>query len=201
MKTKELLSLVFLIFALLTGCDDDKTFSYTNYSNDYFPLNIGDSWVYGELTQKVSTTQNINNKEYMVVLSEIYRADTLFYSREDFYRRVNHKIYKLYEDQSDEFLCLDFSLPENESWSYKTEDNPDQEWKVTVLPNISFQFKNGLEIDDCKRFFFDVEQWADEEYRLTFAPGIGRISTFSTAWGLGDTIQKATINGVEYHFK
>lgn len=200
MKTKETLLAILFIFALLVSCDSDDTHHFPNASNDYFPLHIGDKWEYKNHIRKVSIATTINSKEYLLMLSEIYQADTLYDSREDFYRKENGKVYKLYTDQSDEFLFVDFSLAEGESWTYDMQMNDDDQWNVTAQSEICFDF-GQLVLEHCKPFYHDVPGWADEEQVYVFAPGIGEISNYSPAWGAGDTIQKAKINGIEYVFK
>jgi hypothetical protein len=200
MKTKETLLAILFIFALLVSCDNDDTYQFPNASNDYFPLHIGDTWEYKNHIRKVSVATTINNKEYVLITSDIFRADTLYDSREEFYRKENGKVYKLYTDQSDEFLFVDFTLAEGETWKYKMQNMGDDQWNVTVQPKICFDF-GQLVLDNCKPFYYDVPGWADEEQVYVFAPGIGEINNYSPAWGGSDTIQKAQINGITYQFK
>lgn len=200
MKTKNLILLIATIASLLSSCDNDKYSDFTTVPNDYFPLQIGDNWEYDTHIRKVTGTEEVNNIEYKIVVDEFYRADTLSYSHNNYYRLGNNdKVYQLYNDKSDEFLFLDFSRKEGDSWKYDTSEDDDQKWNVEVFPEIDFSINNHI-IENCKKFFYDVPGWADEEHYITFAPGIGEISGYSPAWGTGHTIQKATINGITYQF-
>jgi hypothetical protein len=201
MKTKEFFTVLVLIIALLTACDNDCDCIIPSQTEDYFPLNIGDTWQYRNSIQKVSSSEIINNKEYKVKLIENYHADTLYNTSKEYYRVKNGKVYRLYNDQSDEFLYVDFTRSENESWKYKNEGSKDDYWKVVPSANFEFEFPNGTKLDDCRSFYYDMEGWVDDEHQVTFAPGIGEINSSSLAWGIGDTLQKAQINGVNYQFK
>lgn len=200
MKTKEILVAILFIFTLFTSCDSDEPYQFPNASNNYFPMHIGDSWEYPNHIRKVSAEVTINNKQYMLMVNEIYQADILYDSREDFYRVENGKVYKLYTDQSDEYLFVDFTLAEGESWKYTGENISNDQWNVTVQEEISFDFGNTV-LQKCKPFYYDIPGWADEEQVFVFAAGIGEINNYSPAWGSSDTIQKATINGITYQFK
>jgi hypothetical protein len=46
----------------------------------------------------------------------------------------------------------------------------------------------------------NVSEWADEEYTTTLAKGIGFVQEYSNAWGLGQVLESATINGRKYDF-
>ena len=200
MKTKETLLAILFIFVTIVSCDkDSNSDKIPTCFNDYFPLHIGDTWEYKNYICKASLSSTINNKEYTLITSEIFRADTLYDTREDFYRVVNGKVYKLYTNQSDEFLFADFTLAEGESWKYTGENMNGDQWNVTVQEKIDFDFGNTV-LHNCRPFYYDVPGWADEEQVYVFAPGIGIISIYSPAWGAGDTIQKAKINGITYQF-
>ena len=58
---------------------------------------------------------------------------------------------------------------------------------------------NSTQLENCRLFSYDVENWADEEYYTTLAPGIGVVTSHS-AWGFRKDLKKAIINGVEYNF-
>lgn len=200
MKTKEKLLAILFIFIAIVSCDKDPNVDKIPPSfNDYFPLQIGNTWEYKNHIRKVGVRSTINNKEYTLITSEIFRADTLYDTREDFYRVKNGKVYKLYTDQSDEYLFADFTLSEGETWNYTKQNMNGDQWNVTVQEAIDFSFGN-IVLQNCKPFCHDVPGWADEEQVFVFAPGIGEINNNSPAWGMGDTIQKAKINGIEYEF-
>ncbi|BAX81906.1 hypothetical protein [Labilibaculum antarcticum] len=200
MKTKNLILLIATIASLLSSCDNDKYSDFTTVPNDYFPLQIGDTWEYDDHIRKVTGTEKVNNIEYKVVTNKTYRADTLYYSYNNYYRLGSYgKVYQLYRDKSDEFLFLNFSRREGESWSYETADRDDQKWNVEVLPELNFTINNHI-IKNCKSFFYNVPGCADEEHQITFAPGVGEIHSYSTAWGISQTIQKTKINGIIRQF-
>jgi|GEM_PF-3027216 len=201
MKAKILAPFLFVLIAMFTACDDDTNIPVIE-STDYFPVHIGDTWEYKNHIRKVSGSEMINNKEYRVITHETYRADTLYYTYKTYFRTTgNNKVYQLNSDQSGEYLFADFNLNADDSWTYTNNSiGRDDEWTVTVLPEITFKF-DDTELENCKRFFYNAMLIVDEEHTIVFAAGIGEINSFSNAWGLGDTIQSATINGVTYRFK
>jgi hypothetical protein len=201
MKTKKFLSMLIIILVWLPSCDNDCDCITPSQSEDYFPLNIGDTWHYRNSIHKISSSEIINNKEYKVKLIENYHADTLYNTSKEYYRVKNGKVYQLYSDQSDEFLYVDFNRSENESWKYKSEHMNGDYWHVTALAEREFDFSNGTKLNNCKPFSYDVPEWVDEEHLTIFAPGIGKIYSASLAWGIRDTLQKAQINGVIHLFK
>ena len=200
MKTKEIIVAFLLILALFTSCDKDDSYQLPETSNTYFPLKIGDRWEYPNQIKKVSSEVEINNKKYMLIVNEIYKADVLHSSSESFYRKENQKVYKLYADKSNEFLFLDFAKREGESWKYKTANDDNEKWNVEVLSETNFTINKHI-IENCKQFFYDVPNYFDEEHSITYAPGIGEISKHSSVWGFDETIKKAVINGNEFVFE
>lgn len=201
MKAKRLVPFVLALIALFTACDDDASIPVIE-STDYFPLHIGDTWEYKDHIRKVCGSEIINKKEYRVITHEIYRADTLYYTYNTYFRTTrDNKVYQLNSDQSGEYLFADFNLSADESWTYINNSNGrDDEWTVTVLPEITFEF-DDTELENCKRLFYNALLIVDEEHTIVFAAGIGEINSFSNAWGVSDTIQRATIDGVTYGFK
>jgi hypothetical protein len=200
MKIKESLLSIILLFGLIVSCDTDTKY-LPELGDDYFPLGVGDIWEYENQTRKVIGTESINGKEYKRVEVKYYRADTIYSTHEMYYRKKNGiKIYKVNHEKTGEFLFADFSREDGESWTYPANIGDDDNWNVTVRTDIDFDF-GDLVLKNCKSFYYDVPNWADEEHVIIFAPGIGEISNVSLGWGLGDTLRKATINGIQYQFK
>lgn len=202
MKAKRHVPYLIVLIALFTACDSDDTSFPIIESTDYFPIHIGDTWEYKDHIRKVTGAEMINNKEYREITHETYRADTLYYTYKTYFRTTgNNKVYKLNSDQSGEYLFADFNLNADDSWTYINNSiGREDEWTVTSLPEITFEF-DDTELENCKRFFYNAMLIVDEEHTIVFAAGIGEINNFSNAWGLGDTIESATINGVTYRFK
>ncbi len=202
MKTKEIIVAFLLISALFTSCDKDDSDSdpLPATTSIYFPLEIGDRWEYPNRIRKVNSEVEVNNKKYMQVVDEFYEDDVLLYEKESFYRKNNQKVYKLYADKLNEFLFLDFSKREGESWKYKTANDDNEKWNVEVLSETNFTINKHI-IENCKQFFYDVPNYFDEEHSITYAPGIGEISKHSSVWGFDETIKKAVINGNEFVFE
>ena len=201
MKIKESLLSIILLFGLLVSCDTDTKYCLPESGDDYFPLGVGDIWEYENQTREVIGTESINGREYKRVEVKYYRADTVYSTHELYYRKKNvYKVYQVNNDKSDEFLFADFSRKDGESWTYDIQMRDEDKWNVTVRTDIDFDF-GDLVLNNCKSFYYDVPNWVDEEHAITFAPGIGEISSVLLGCGLGDTLRKATINSVQYQFK
>lgn len=201
MKVKYIIPLLLILMIATIACENDDSGIPEIESTDYFPLNIGDTWEYEDHIRKVTASEIINGKEYRIITHETYRADTLYYTYDTYFRTTDEgRVYKLNSNQSDEYLFADFDRNEDDTWTYIDKSNHDSEWIVTVLSEITFEFAN-VNLENCKRFFYNAPAWADEEHTLVFSPGIGEIHSFSDAWGIGQTVQSATINGIEYQFK
>jgi len=166
------------------------------YHDNYFPMNIGDTWNYRHRTDEVKGVKTFNNRTYYEVQSDSYDNTGQYYNSYKSYYRVEpgEKVYQLNSDSSTEFLIYDFTVPVNHSWT-------SQDWNITNSTDSKVITIKNNHIGNCIEFDYDIPQAADDEHAIILAPGIGRIITASFAWGLGDTLQSAHVNGVYYDFE
>lgn len=192
---------ILLFLGVFTSCDTETCNDLPESSIDYFPLTIGDKWEYRDHTREVTGIETINGIEYKLVEIKTYRADTLYSTHQTYFRlESGGKVYKVNNNKTGEFLFVNFSLTEGESWEYDSHLGNGDKWNVLVRPEVTFDFGNQ-KLDNCKPFFYDVPGWADEEQVYIFAKGIGEINNYSPAWGGSDTLQQAVINSIEFNFK
>jgi hypothetical protein len=171
------------------------------FSTDYFPLMTGNIWNYSRSRVLVKHIVSINKKEYYEVVSESIVADTVFYTYTEYYRKTSDgKIYTMDSDKKREALKYDFNVPVNGSWTYAEDDN-NHIWKVTKISNTLKVNVTNRQIANCMKFDYDLIQAVDDEHTIILAPGIGRLVSQSYAWGMGDTLKNAIINGIEYKIR
>ena len=187
----------FVLLLIISSCT--KEHPAPAYVSDYFPLNIGDTWNYQSQKLEIKSLKTINSKAYYEVLISQYNAGVLFGTNYAYYRKTTYgKVYKLNNDLNSESLLYDFTVPVNHSWTYK---EGDMEWQVTNSTESKVVNINHSIIANCRQFDFDIVKAVDDEHAVILAPGIGKIISFSYAWGMNDTLKSAVINGVDYSFK
>lgn len=199
MKTLTKAFIFFISLPFIVSCKKDNP--APAYSSDYFPLNVGDKWEYRFYTKEVTKLKTINNKEYYEVLfnQHQYNSDTIIYTSYEYIRKTaDGKVYELSQDQKDELLIYDFTVRVNQSWTYNDGAGG---WKVTNADDKKVVTINDNVIENCIEYNYDIVEMVDDEHMIVLAPGIGQIVSQSFAWGLGDTLRNAHINGVEYKFK
>ncbi len=193
-----------LMLIVIASCERENIFYTENpdkLSNDYLPLITGNVWNYSNSRMTVKDIVTINNKEYYEVVNESIVADTVFFTYKEYYRKTSDgKVFMISSDKKREILKYDFAAPAKSSWTYPEDDN-NHFWKVTKISNNMKVVINNRQISNCMKFDYDLIQAVDDEHTIILAPGIGRLISQSYAWGIGDTLKSAIINGVEYRIR
>lgn len=187
---------LFIVLMMIVGCHKEQPAVYTG---NYFPLNIGDSWNFKGRKEEVKGLKTINNKVYVEVRSDSYRADTVFYSYKNYYRTTPEgEVYQYNAEANIEFLLFNFTVPVNHSW---TSPSGNENWQITNATETKVVNIGHTKLTNCREFDYDIPEAVDDEHGILLAPGIGKIINFSFAWGLADTLRSAHINGVDYCFE
>lgn len=155
--------LIVMSILLLNSCDEYC--EITDYE-DYFPLEVGNKWYYGDNgTREITGQKEINGEVYYEVRveHEVPGAGLNFYN--EYYRFYRSKLFRVFNDNI--FIMADFSLKEGDEF---TQDNTG--FNVLVLS------------DDHNKFTFSYNHpdLVDEEYEITFKKDVGIISDCSYAW-------------------
>lgn len=196
-----LIPCVTLLFLVFISCDhDDK--QEIAFDNNYLPLSVGNYWEFSDLGpspgpsvisehREVMGRITLNSYEYFLVVSTRQFVDgpfvdSLFYRIAD-----NGYVYTYRKNYSDEAQDLRLNGLDGDSWTY---NYLDEETRVT-LTETSVDLSSGP-VANCKNYYRDTIQSADEEYTISLAPGIGFVKEYSNAWGLGHILKSARINGV-----
>jgi hypothetical protein len=198
--------LMFGVLLMMTACEcNDEPRPET--SNDYLPLAIGNYWNFkgtglssDELVEhrEVVDFVTLNNMEYYLLVSTHLSPAWSGSNKDSAYYRIDNNgfvyVYKKSIDIEENRYRL--NAKDGDTWSY---DFVDQYVADMTLSEASKQIGNN-EVANCKDYSFNIEQWADEEYTYTLAPGIGFLREFSDAWGGGQELKSARINGQEIEF-
>jgi len=176
----------------------------------YLPLEIGNSWDFQPLGGSPEASihrevVDILNRQtdgytyYLLVTTSNarppalpIRPDSAFYRIDD-----NGYVYILRKYQT---TSLDnrFRLNANDggTWTYPVDDHSTA--KITVATE-SLKIGN-TQVSNCKSYYYDVVNWADEENTIVLAPGIGFVKEYSDAWCFGQILKTAKIHGQVYNF-
>jgi hypothetical protein len=180
------------------SCEKESNPDIDNF--DYFPLQVGNKWVYAYKTEEVLSVKNINGKEYFEIVGYHKEGEADYVPYYQYFRKTpDGKVFKTYNDSVNEYLIYDFSVPLNHTWTYK--DNGDSEWTVTNVADYKNVLVHGFLLDSCRQFDYDIKQAVDDENTVILAPGLGRLISYSYAWGFGDTLKSAVIDGKLYNLK
>lgn len=193
--------LIFAVVLIMTACECDED-PQPELSNDYLPLTIGNYWNFksvgyaGErLTEhrEVKDYVTLNGKEYYLVVSTPLSDVASDQYRDTSYYRIDNAgfVYVYRKSIGLEENRYRLNAKDGDTWTYDFIDNYIATMRLSELSK-----KIGdAEVEHSKDYSFDVEQWADEEYTYTLAPGIGFLKEFSDAWGGGQELKSARING------
>lgn len=186
------------VIVSVSSCDDGDRVEFGNHR--YLPLEIGNYWEFvadnsqdGSIVEhrEVVRKETIGDHVYYLVVSTwpVYSSR----SSDSIYYRVtsNGYVYKLYKGGAREFQDLRLDANDGETWSY-TYLNYEA---VITCSKVEVEL-DTTSIDDCKSYFRDVTEMADEEYTIVLARQIGFVREYSNAWGTGNRLKKARIGGV-----
>lgn len=194
-ENMKVIHVVLLIYAIhLISCDSSDDIPA---QSDYLPLQVGNYWDF-----KSSNTSSDEIVEHREVVDEVRLNDLDYFllvstwsghsNKDSVYYRIepNGRVYK-YRKNIFEENRFRLNATEGETWSYQVpvDDIAHITVRETTVTISKRKFRN------CKEYYYDVEQWADEEYSITLAPGIGFVKEYSPAWGLGQVLHAAKING------
>jgi hypothetical protein len=198
-------SLLFCFSILLWGCDDDSSFEAG--SKNYLPLEVGNIWIFRSLNdndyknfKRVTGHVTLDDLVYAEIVSGRFDADvnTDDSTYDTTYYRVDDdgRVYFRRKNSAAEENRFSLHAVDGDTWTYTIENN----YTVTIsLSVVSLKLKNK-NLRDCKAYSYDISQWVDEEHTTTLAKGIGFVQEYSNAWGWGQVLESATINGRKFNF-
>jgi hypothetical protein len=198
--------LVFSVLLTMAACDDSDAVR-PKTSNDYLPLEIGNYWEFKGTGfvgnglvehREVVDYVTLNDKEYYLLVSTHLSPVWSGANKDSAYYRIDNDgfvyVYRKSIDLEENRYRLNGK--DGDTWSY---DFIDQYIADMTLREVE-RHVGKVDVEDCKDYSFNIEQWADEEYTYTLAPGVGFLKEFSDAWGGGQELKSARIDGRKIEF-
>ncbi|MBN2487026.1 MAG: hypothetical protein JXB34_13710 [Bacteroidales bacterium] len=191
-----LTAIVLLIMFMNISCEKDDNNSPLAQleqikGTGYFPMQVGNKWKLSNLPEKViDKIVNINGTDYFRMID----GDT------NYYRQTNDgKIY-VKGTNTEEILKFDLSAETGHTWDYTIEGSADT-WQVSLLSkNDTIKLDNHT-FYNCYRFYYNIPQFADEEYIIWLAPDLGFVEIiYMGGTGNRNKLEAATINGINIEF-
>lgn len=194
------LLLLVLIYALLIisidSCTGDQSTTpeeNSSLSNSYYPLQVGNQWVYHQIevgydTVSVEGERTINGKKYF----EVFRSNSPI--PPSLYREENGVIYDRYE--GNDYIILDPSRPLGEKWQRPYNRS------AYIASHSDTVFSSIGPIFNCIKIIIDGELDITES---VYAPGVGIVSAnlqLKQGFVIGGTIvlKYAIVNGDSISF-
>jgi hypothetical protein len=192
-----------VIVLAFSSCDND---SVSLSAHKYLPLRVGNYWEFVALDalpnddnirerRDVIGMETIDDIQYFTVVStwspvSSVPSDTVYYRID-----ADGYVYKRRKSEGGETQELRLNASDGHSWSFMYFDFS------TTMTCEEIEIDLGSEsVQNCKSFYRDVEQMADEEYTYVLAPRIGFAVEYSNAWGGGQRLKRAKVNGTTYSF-
>ncbi len=202
-------AILMLALALLAGCtyNDINSFEKNPTNQSYLPLKIGNYWNFQSIRQspdneikihrEVVSLVTIDKHEYYLLINSSTNGSNT-YQDSSYYRIDRNGFVYVYRKSRPNFESNPFRLNGNDhdTWSYPMEGNDEAQMLLIVEPITV----GNINLSPCKSYFYNVVRMADEEYTITLAPGIGFVKEYSNAWGFGQILTSAKINGQVYKF-
>lgn len=196
-------SAILLSFIVIAGCDD-RDFNLAK--NNYFPLQVGNYWELRPPAQdpqndqvvvkmEITGTQSFSGVEYYLMVRKTEASNGVSVDTA-YYRTDNNGFVFQYWKTGEITNPYRLGAKDGDRWQLSDASTED-DMRVTYY-STPVEI-NSTEVEDCRLFSFDKENWADEEHYTTLAPGIGIVTTHS-AWGFRKDLKKAIVNGIEYNF-
>jgi hypothetical protein len=200
------LFLILLSALAFSGCDHNDVNEKMAATKDHLPLQVGNYWDFQsfgnsqtgtQVHREVAALTTINDHEYYLLINSAVNGE-YSYKDSSYYRIDDQGFVYIYRKNTGTLEDNRFRLngKDGDAWSYPYQDNGE----AHVNLSVSSLTIGNKEVANCKSYYFDIPSWADEEYTITLAPGIGFVKEYSNAWGLGQTLQAAKIDGQVFTF-
>jgi hypothetical protein len=207
-KAMRRMPFIFTALLLLTACECEYNEDpQPAISNDYLPLTVGNYWDFKAVGyspelftehREVEDYVTLNGRQYYLLVST-YLSDMWYgQHRDSSYYRIDDAgfVYVYKKNRGIEENRYRLNGKDGDTWEFDFIDNFIATMKLSELSKDV----GNVNVENCKDYFFDVELWADEESTFTLAPHVGFLKEFSDAWGVGQELKSARINGKHIEF-
>jgi hypothetical protein len=200
---KILSKLLFAASVTLFCCDDNDQVDMTTEDFTYFPLEVGNRWVYEPLRKELPLSSSVvftivsieikEGKEYFA-MEKLYENGSA-QSRDTVFYRIDPQGFVFEISRYDITERNRFRLGVGEGYKWNMESSAQERYIVTTsITDVTLS--SGV-LNQCKSFSYDVPEWADEEHYLILAKGLG-IVQYGGAWGFDYRLKSAKIGGVNF---
>jgi hypothetical protein len=206
MKNKTLILIISFIILIISfiialsfiRCKKDST---VNQGDDYFPLQVGNYWEFkafngNPFKYQIDSIKNLEGKDYFRMLRSgflISGTDTVYY------RKDPASIVYERRRTTQEVLKVNLSVPVGTKWDYAIDSHSGHKWWASLGSKTDTVKCSNYTFENCYRYFYNVEETADEEYWWFLAPGVGIVKDMNASFP-ASRLTKAKINGVETEY-
>ncbi|MCA9731919.1 MAG: hypothetical protein H6696_06510 [Deferribacteres bacterium] len=165
---------------VLFGCRSDNLTGTEGLAATFFPLHVGNTWVYTHMGSTATITYQVYAKK--VIGTHLYYQFGSSQEYADWLRIDGGKVYRL--ENNTDVLWLDFNRQDGDQYNYPQENTSQLGGYVVTVRRDQikeYELEQKYKYTDCVNFFFDIPQAVDDEHGYIFAPGIG-IVNFYGAW-------------------
>ena len=208
MRTMNFFYLLVTILITSNSCkkDNDERLLKLPVGQNIYPLEVGNYWEYGNTRDQVDSIVNSNGFDYFMVVTfplNIEKSNGRYFVDTAYYRNEGNKTLYKHRLIDEDILLFDFSMAKGDEilipYNFEPERNDSE--KIFLSEKYDTVRLNTTIVDSCYRFYYDVIQWVDEEHTIWVRPYLGIVKSKSNAWGIGDWLTKANINGSVKEFK
>ena len=187
---KKLLILILMVL-IVSSCKREETSLEPDNTIDYFPLQVGNKWVF--VSSLDSSIWKYEITDTKIISEHIYFERVLTFSDgtniTDYFRVEKNNVVLINFNGAD-YTYIDFEKPIGEIWnSYESQ------YGYINKRNISTQVGAG-NFNNVVEVFMDNRSISDIYEFNRYAPGIGSVE--SMRFGFTLTLNNATINGINY---
>jgi hypothetical protein len=163
-------------------------------------MHVGDTWEYAAayppgdiiITHRITGQADINGYPYFVMVqTTLGHADTTYYRIDS-----NGSVFSRHAGTTGDRDLYHLNASVGDKWETNFFDDGRGFTTLTSLDDIRL---NNVTLHNCKGYYFDVPEWADEETMTTLAPGLGMVRQ-GGSWSIGISLKHAVIDGQSFDF-
>lgn len=184
--------LILLLIVLLSGsCNKDSNVLTPVLTSEYFPLQVGNKWVFISSFDSSSWTYEITDTKIFNEHVYFERALTFSDGSEyiDYFRVAENNLVLIYHEEKD-YIYIDFERPLEEEW-----DSYGENYGYIRQRDMSTQVEAG-NFENVTEVFMDNRSISDVYEFNRYAPGVGLVESIRFRFAL--KLISASVNGIDY---
>jgi len=201
-----IISLIIFTFVLCNKDRNPITEIEETSVNDYFPLQVGNTWTYelsapghdldGKiLSVTIVDTKSVDGKKYFLFKSDFPSIESPWDSA--LFRISNLRVFRRINDK--DYLWYDFEAQKGHSYQIPLGASGEQTGVVLENKDVEVIVPVGT-FENCYQFHFFIAY--DHQWVESFAPHVGLVDvSYATLVGLSCHLKEAKINNMTYSNK